>query len=489
MGWIEDGWNAITSGVAAVGDAVEGVIETATDTVENVVDAVTNTVEEGVDAATDWVVQTVPLTPFGKGVVNLLVGVVDAAINSVITVFREVVDGYLHIQKAIGKIIGSILRLDLPGLVQGVLDIFIGSLEVALALFQYLTLGTFFGKLVNSFQRNMLKDFVEKLLSDEFSGKRLESVRKRLNMDSSLWGLTCNSNHKVFKMDSRTFPLASLHNNQTLDLFGMAGVISIESFPIFTPRYTIKYITSSGVESVIPATRYHISQFLKTGKPDLVVYAMDGSELRNSLDFANRHFRQAAIRFNWNERIIFPRQHTPVSFDLSNAPEYSMTINGVPLIDTFLNTSGIKPVNEDDLTIRAQTSFNLLFFKTTATGTTSSNFNGITTGRFIAPSDTTCSNVLQPFIGVDATGAGVTTRNVYPNYFSKVVLAHELGHYFGLCHVGHDGVQNIMFSNADGNSILDIGLLNYYMRSEPDFSFDDKKNMWTFIVKTLGSQL
>jgi len=42
-------------------------------------------------------------------------------------------------------------------------------------------------------------------------------------------------------------------------------------------------------------------------------------------------------------------------------------------------------------------------------------------------------------------------RKVYPGYFSKMVMAHEMEHYFGLCHINHNGVQNIMFSTAAGN--------------------------------------
>ena len=30
-------------------------------------------------------------------------------------------------------------------------------------------------------------------------------------------------------------------------------------------------------------------------------------------------------------------------------------------------------------------------------------------------------------------------RKVYPGYFSKMVMAHEMGHYFGLC-INHNGV-------------------------------------------------
>jgi hypothetical protein len=43
-----------------------------------------------------------------------------------------------------------------------------------------------------------------------------------------------------------------------------------------------------------------------------------------------------------------------------------------------------------------------------------------------------------------------TSHGAPKGYFSKIVMAHELGH-FGLCHINHSGVQNIMFSTVAGN--------------------------------------
>jgi hypothetical protein len=86
-------------------------------------------------------------------------------------------------------------------------------------------------------------------------------------------------------------------------------------------------------------------------------------------------------------------------------------------------------------------------------------------------------------------GSGVAMRKVYPGYFSKMVMAHEMGHYFGLCHINHNGVQNIMFSTAAGNSLLDWGLFGYYLNAEPYFTSRNKRNVWRFIVDQLGNEL
>ena len=86
-------------------------------------------------------------------------------------------------------------------------------------------------------------------------------------------------------------------------------------------------------------------------------------------------------------------------------------------------------------------------------------------------------------------GSGVATRNVYPGYFSKMVMAHEMGHYFGLCPFGHSGFQNIMFSLPAGNNLWDWGLFGFYLNAEPYFTSVDKRNVWRFIVDQLRGEL
>ncbi len=91
----------------------------------------------------------------------------------------------------------------------------------------------------------------------------------------------------------------------------------------------------------------------------------------------------------------------------------------------------------------------------------------------------------------DKTGSGVVYRDAYPPVITRYSLIHEIGHYFGLCHYNHSGVQNIMFtsSNADKNAELSwfsLGELNYLADNEPRFTIEDGKNAWRFIVAELA---
>jgi hypothetical protein len=493
MGFFDMIGNAVSSGLAFAGDIVETVVETVVDPIQNAISTGAEAVKNGVNAAVDWVVQNTDMGFVGEIIKGVAI-FVGAGINQFITTVSETLIGALDIVIGIGRIVGSLLRLDLPGLLQAVLDVFIGIGKILVISARGAVFGTFFGEVVNSYQRNELKTFVEDLLADSFGPRRLVIVRNRLNMDSVSWGLRCNVHHKVFTIDSRNFTtLAQLHRNGEIDLYAMAGVLSTDSLDVFQVRYNVKYITEDGSESLIPATRYHISQFLENGAPHLKIYATDTVELRDAMNYADRHYLKAGIRFNWNQSFWFPKQQIPEAFEITTREQLFMVASpkSGTSIDAFLVSSGLKPVGENNLTIRSQTSFKLFFEE--------DMINGVVSGRsiteeereneenwvFIAGCDITPQTVLNRV----PVGAGVTTRQVFPNYFSKIVLSHELGHYFGLCHVAHDGVQNIMFSLAAGNHVLDIGMFRFYLDSEPDFSFEDRKNMWRFIINKLGNEL
>jgi hypothetical protein len=271
-------------------------------------------------------------------------GIVNGAIDAV----QEIVGGILHIVKDVGSIVGSILRLDLPGLIDAFLHLLVDIGIFILDVVRTVTPGFFIGHIVENFERNSLREFVDGLLQAAFDEPRRTQVRDALRMDDPLWGLRCRVTHSSCVMESPAMPLAAMHNNNTLDLFSMAGVLSFDSFRLFEPRYTVKWLDAEQID-------------------------VNGN-VTSSQDFRGM-------------------------------------------------TAG-REIREGDFAAGCQTP-----------------------GR-----DDQCYSLVQH---IDAErrqiGSGVAMRNVYPGYFSKIVMAHELGHYFGLCHINHSGVQNIMFSTVAGN--------------------------------------
>jgi hypothetical protein len=95
-------------------------------------------------------------------------GIVNGAIDAV----QEIVGGILHIVKDVGSIVGSILRLDLPGLIDAFLHLLVDIRIFILDVVRTVTLGFFIGHIVENFERNSLREFVDDLLQAAFDEPR-----------------------------------------------------------------------------------------------------------------------------------------------------------------------------------------------------------------------------------------------------------------------------------------------------------------------------
>ncbi|MCA8957175.1 MAG: hypothetical protein KDC87_13960 [Planctomycetes bacterium] len=106
-------------------------------------------------------------------------------------------------------------------------------------------------------------------------------------------------------------------------------------------------------------------------------------------------------------------------------------------------------------------------------------------GSFIGYSshldDATCVDG-DPFPGSRTSGVSFLDR--VPDTIFRYVFVHELGHYFGLCHVS--GANRIMFTaNKDADlTWWSWGLLPEYLYLEggPRFVLDEAKRAWDYIV-------
>jgi hypothetical protein len=67
------------------------------------------------------------------------------------------------------------------------------------------------------------------------------------------------------------------------------------------------------------------------------------------------------------------------------------------------------------------------------------------------------------------------------------VLIHELGHYFGLNHEGHDGAHLIMFTNAEGEGLDPVTGETVaelvFFTGEPRFNIEDARNTWSWLIQ------
>ncbi|MER5916384.1 hypothetical protein ABT124_39835, partial [Streptomyces sp. NPDC001982] len=94
----------------------------------------------------------------------------------------------------------------------------------------------------------------------------------------------------------------------------------------------------------------------------------------------------------------------------------------------------------------------------------------------------------QPLSGHKASGA--TFIDNTPDEVWKYVPIHELGHYFGLCHV--DGLDRIMFSTRQNTWwrgwLLPRLAWSAFLRGEPSFVLDEAKAAWDYIVANFNAE-
>ena len=68
---------------------------------------------------------------------------------------------------------------------------------------------------------------------------------------------------------------------------------------------------------------------------------------------------------------------------------------------------------------------------------------------------------------------------------------HETGHYWGLDHAGHDGIEFVMFSPRESTSSVTGGTVAEYllMSGEPRFTLDDARTAWDWITTTAANSV
>lgn len=473
MGFWSDVGNAISGAASAAGDAVEDTVDAVVDTVEDVVDTVVDTVQSGVQWGADWLCANAG--DVGCFIGNVVGGAIDGALEGIQDILHDVFD----IVRDVAGLVGSILRLDLPGFLKGLGTLFLDILDLAVDVGRFLIGGYIVGGVVRYFKRSMLRKFVEQLVNATFSGAVRDTVRSRIGLDGSKrFGFRLPSMHRVFVLDSRDVPLWQLHESGTLDLYALAHVLSFDSFALggSNPTTVVKSVDGSGNDNLWPVTRWTIAKYLESRGRDvrLRVYAMSRQAIADKLNTASRKLEEMAVILRWNdgEDYSWFRDYTR---QFVTAAEYDFATAGVETLFARADFNRAPNVNCELL---ATAGFVLDRF-------------GIVAGRDILECDSFPSDCIVPNRSdkccntIDRkASSGTLYRDAYPSDTMSYVLAHEIGHYLGLCHCGHDGFQNVMFTAAAGSGvdILDWGLLSYYYQSEPGFSLKDGKNAWRFMV-------
>lgn len=481
MGFWEDLGNGAASVASTLGDVAEGVVEVFTETAENVVDGVADAVQDGTNEVTDW------LASNGGPVVGAVAHVVGGVVVGVVEGVQDVLGDVLHIVDDVGGIVGSLLRGDLPRLVEELLNLVIDVADLGLDLLRIGTGGYVVAAIVDNFQRADLREFVRNLITERFAGHPdLATILARLNLDTAHWGLAAGARSHVMMLDTGTDGVAqtvrAMHTDGELDLYALAGLLSFDSFSFGRARTLVRVIDFTGQPALLPVNRAVVARFLDGEDLRLQIFALTPAALHDDLRVARTACARMGFRLDWNDEFDIPTLGRMTTHEITTPAEYRLNLARQ---GRYFQDSGLKEASTRECPVVTLAAFR---YALNARGNEQygqasgrelregRRADGCTTPR--GRTDRCCALVDR----TGGTGSGVIYRDFFPHYAARFVLAHEIGHYFGLCHLGHDGVQNLMFSIAGGSNPLDWGLWQYYLHSEPRFTHDDAKNAWRFVV-------
>ena len=354
--------------------------------------------------------------------------------------------------------------------------------------------------------RDRALTFIRTLVIDQFGKREGEEILSKLGSGSTHFGLPINASVRIMREDSADgFPFVELHNNGTLDLFSLAGLLSFKRFRINRERTRVVQVDASGNDMWwSPMTRSTVRSFLDSGGTSIRIraYAMTSYATGKAMRTAFRKFKKLCIDLKWSTPFNVPSIQHFVTQPCRNAREFSFFAGGGADDSLWFaqNTPRDGQPNQDGTPL----AIGIFGYEDGKFGLTSGRV--INRGRLPACGGSSTSDEcitvigrqVHDFVSLDSDsdgvddipddpcGSGVTWRDAYPPYFGRVVLAHELGHYFGLAHAGHNGFDKIMIATRDGSSIWSGDTWwRLWLYGDAEFVEEDVEHAWRFIVKKM----
>jgi hypothetical protein len=381
-----------------------------------------------------------PLGVFIAGIVKWIINIA----GSIVRIVRELVDNVRQV--AVG-----ILRLDWCRIAAGLTGIGLAVVQVVF-LIPRIYLG-WIGGIRDAFQEVALETTVEDALNAAFAGEpeALERARRKVRLGHRPFGLPMLVDARRFFISSRSksIDLRELHRRGVIDLNSAVGTWSrCRGTSAF--NWQRREVVYAGTLAKVDWT--DVQAYLEDG-PDAVaefrVYAVPLLVIERDLRLAQEKALQLGVTLNW----------TLGDYEVTRADEVPQG-DTTAANDAILERVGRHGRGDDMCHPPALAHF----------GYTNAGRNGIA-------SELRLPNIIHP--------SGVTFRDRLPEWAFRWVLIHELGHYLGLDHQGHDGLEHIMFTNAkeEGLTLVTLSSVAEYalLSGESRFTGVDARVVWDWL--------
>lgn len=413
-----------------------------------------------------WVIVKV-----GKWVVRTVCKIVAATLGFIRDFFTGLWD-----------IIAGIFTLDWRRILDGLIDIVSGLIDFLATLARIQYLGDTLDYIISEYNRGQLRDYVRRLLEAKYSGDELENIKDTLRVDHGAFGYRISMRAIRTFVDSETpspdepgVPnVVVLHERGDTNLRELCGFEFTEGFWNRKRYKTLKkgLVAGGGGLGEVdnPISESELDTYLSTRGaqgPKFFVLCMRDGVLKTKLKAAEQKGRELGLMPQWKEEtqeVTLPHHIKHRGFDTGAADSSLVSF----LIDIIGRQAKVRDAqgNVIDETAALEdlcTPVAVGVFRYT------DNLRGIAA----CLKGSSCQD--------PHNASGVTFIDNKPDIVWKYVPIHELGHYFGLCHV--DGVDRIMYSPKK-NSWFDWWTLPklLYTKGEPSFTLDEGKQTWDYIV-------
>lgn len=404
-----------------------------------------------------WIIVTV-----GKWVVRT----VCETIATVVDFIEDVIVGGFDI-------LVGIFTWDWARVWDGFERIVVGAVTFGVGIFRIASFGDTIDFIREEVNKSRLRNYVKDLLEKKYGDQEevLEAIKDALGIDAGAFGFRIKA--KALRTFVRSDAISGHQvvpdlilwhedSNLDIDIKEMAGY----DYSEFWRRFRPEVVADSGGFSESDMDNYISSRGLK-GK-SFSIFSVKTGVLDTKLNTAEEKGRDLGLLFKWSVEDVqvtkpeYVRHH---GFDTgtsnSNLENFLVEIGGRTKKSIDLN----KAVS-DLCTVMG----GAVFFYT-------DNLNGLSAHLF----DHTC---LDGSNFSDSDVSGVTFKDRRPDYIWKFVPIHEIGHYFGLCHVS--GLDRIMYSGSAKSKSWFRGWTfpeYLYLEGGPSFTYDEAKSVWRYIVK------
>lgn len=407
-----------------------------------------------------WIVVTV-----GKWVVRTVCKLVTVVVG----IISDVIGG-------LWDVIVGIFTLDWRRILDGLLKIGLGIVAGLIGLFRIVFLGDTIDYVVEEINKGRLRDYVRLLLNRKYSGATLDQIKAAIRLDHGAFGLRMSATAFRTVLDSETISptdpsapnLVVLNESGAINLRELCGFAFTEGFWNRKRYKTLKKETvvagGGGGEFDNPISEDELNTYLSSRGaqgPKFIVLAMRDGVLDDKIRTAEDKGRELGLMFDFDTTTVPVTRADHIvqkGFDttVSDAALRSFLIDIIGRTDKGVNPAGAAAELCHPVAVG--------IFRYT------DGLRGLT-----AP-------LVSSACGQSGGSAsGLTFIDNQPDHVWVYVLIHELGHYFGLCHV--DGVDRIMFSNRQNSwwswSVLPNWL---YFQGEPIFVLEEAMAAWDYIV-------